>query len=250
MDNGKATIIASVIAAIATLAAAVIGLYGVTLQKENSVLQQENTSLQQENFELQEQTSDKDNDDLQMQISVLVSEISKLKENNSDLNAQVEALESEKSQLEEELSILRNSSEKPMTGLKATDDLLSVCPPYQTSDRQYYREQEFFKMGNITYVNGFTMQDGAYALFNLGGQYKNLTFTLGHIDGTTMIDGVFHIYLDNELKDRIVVDCEALPNEYKLTLDNAQQMKIEKVDEATRNYQAGEWYGFANAKVD
>ncbi len=127
--------------------------------------------------------------------------------------------------------------------------LMDICPPYQTSDGQYYREPDTIQMGGKVYVNSFSMQDSSFALFNLNGQYDSLTFTLGHIDDSEMIDGVFYIYLDNELVERIEVGCEALPKVYTIPLNKALQMKIEKVDEATPHYQAGEWYGFADIQV-
>jgi len=124
--------------------------------------------------------------------------------------------------------------------------LMEVCTPYQKSDKQYYREPTTFKMAGKTYTNGFSMQDYSFALFNLDGQYSSLNFILGHIDETTMIDGVFNIYLDGQLFKRIEIGCEDIPEPYSIPLDNVIQMKIEKTDEATPNYQAGEWYGFAD----
>lgn len=127
-----------------------------------------------------------------------------------------------------------------------TYSLMKVCPPYQTSDYQYYRQPDTFKMAGEVYTNGFSMQDYSFALFNLNGKYTNLNFKLGHIDDTTMIDGVFNIYLDEELYQRIEISCEDLPQSFSISLNNANKMKIVKVDEATPTSQAGEWYGFAD----
>lgn len=124
--------------------------------------------------------------------------------------------------------------------------LMEACPPYQKPDNQYYREPETFKMAGEIYTNGFSMQDHSFALFNLNGKYTLLNFTLGHIDDTTMIDGVFNIYLDEELCQRIEISCEDLPQQFSIPLNSANQMKIVKIDEATPTYQAGEWYGFAD----
>lgn len=124
--------------------------------------------------------------------------------------------------------------------------LMEVCPPYQKSDSQYYREPTTFKMAGKSYTNGFSMQDHSFALFNLDGQYSSLNFMLGHIDETTMIDGVFNIYLDGRLFKRIEIGCDDIPEPYSIPLKDVIQMKIEKADEATPNIQAGEWYGFAD----
>lgn len=124
--------------------------------------------------------------------------------------------------------------------------LMKVCPPYQTSNNQYYRQPDTFKMAGEVYTNGFSMQDHSFALFNLNGKYTLLNFTLGHIDDTTMIDGVFNIYLDEELYQRIEISCEDLPQQFSIPLNNANKMKVIKVDESTPTYQAGEWYGFAD----
>lgn len=127
-----------------------------------------------------------------------------------------------------------------------TYSLMKVCPPYQTSDYQYYLQPDTLKMAGEIYTNGFSMRDYSFALFNLNGKYTMLNFTLGHIDDATMIDGVFNIYLDEELYQRIEISCEALPQQFSIPLDNANKMKIEKVDEATPNYSTGDWYGFAD----
>ncbi len=127
--------------------------------------------------------------------------------------------------------------------------LMSACPPYQKSDSQYYDTPDTFKMAGTVYTNGFLMQDESFAIFNLNGQYNELEFILGHIDETTMIDGVFNIYLDGKLFKRIEIGCDELPKHYTISLEGVSQMRVDKVDEATINYQAGEWYGFADVKL-
>ena len=126
--------------------------------------------------------------------------------------------------------------------------LMEVCPPYQFPDRQYYRVPTTFKMAGTDYTRGFTMQDGSFALVNLNGKYNSLSFILGHIDKSTMRDGIFNIYLDGRLINQINIKCTDMPKKYDIPLNGALQLKIEKVD-TTKTYQVGEWYGFADIQV-
>lgn len=120
--------------------------------------------------------------------------------------------------------------------------LLTVCPPYET---EKYEEINQITMGSVTYTNGFTLNSySAYAIFNLDGNYENMSFTLGHVDGSTMRDVNINIYLDEQLVEKIEVNCEALPKEHTISLNGADQMKIELKGDAL-------WlvYGFGNVVV-
>lgn len=124
--------------------------------------------------------------------------------------------------------------------------LLDVCPPYQTS---YYSQPTSFKMAGVTYTNGFRIQDGGYALFNLNGRYDTLSFTLGHDDSGNMTDAKFNIFLDGKLVEEIEVSCNELPKSYTIALNGALQLRIEKIA-SIRDIIIGDRYGFANLIVD
>ncbi len=123
--------------------------------------------------------------------------------------------------------------------------LMKTCQPYQTADKQFYQEPDRFIMSGDAYTNGFTMHDGSFAIFNLEGKYISLNFVLGHIDDTTMLDGTFYIYLDEELAKVLEVGSDDIPKTYNIPLNNAKKLKIEKVDKS-QTVQMGEWYGFGD----
>lgn len=102
--------------------------------------------------------------------------------------------------------------------------LLTVCSPYENNN---YEGINQITMGSVNYTNGFILGGGGNAIFNLGGNYEKMNFTLGHVDGSDMVNSEISIYLDGQLAEKIEVNCEALPEEHTLSLDGAAQMKIE-----------------------
>lgn len=119
--------------------------------------------------------------------------------------------------------------------------LLTVCPPYESEN---YEERNQITMGSVTYTNGFTIGYGGLAIFNLNSNYENISFTLGHADGSAMSNVDVCIYLDGQLAEKIEVSCEALPQEHTLALKGAAQMKI-----VTENGSISMNYGFGNVVV-
>lgn len=106
--------------------------------------------------------------------------------------------------------------------------MLDVCPPYET---KYVKEftlsnGESFFMANQSYTSGISMAMDAYALFNLNGAYESLTFKLGHIDGTTMMNGALSIFLDGNLVEKIELGAEELPQDVTIALNHALSMKF------------------------
>ena len=234
MDKGISNVVAALIGATATIIVGIIGPYGL-LQQENSALQQENTSLQQENSELQEQTAEADNGNLQLQISTLQSENAKLLESNSNLNAQIEVLKSEKKQLEEEILTLRSSStvsvSTPAFSAGEEYDLLAVCPPYEKNNRtSIYTGNNSFSMSGQQYRSGITMrimEDGSWFLSNLRGEYSELHFDLGHVDGSGMSDVVLMVYLDNVLYETYTVLSSELYRSVTIPVSEVSQLKMQ-----------------------
>ncbi len=129
--------------------------------------------------------------------------------------------------------------------------LLDVCPPYET---QYVKQftlmnGKSFSMANQSYTNGMSMEVDAYALFNLNGAYEKLTFTFGHIDGSTMRDGVLSIFLDGELVDKIELGAEDLPRSVEINLNKALSMKL-ALDVTKRSGCIGTSYGLATMALE
>lgn len=105
--------------------------------------------------------------------------------------------------------------------------LLDKHKPYASSRFTEYINGETITMGGVTYTNGFTLNDGGSAIFNLAGTYTTMNFTIGHVDNTTMRDGVVKIYCDGVLAKEITVGCEALPQRISLDITGVKQVKFE-----------------------
>ena len=105
--------------------------------------------------------------------------------------------------------------------------LLTVCPPYQTSSVEMPATLE---MGGKKYANVMKCIHGqmdATALFNLNGQYKTLSFDMGHEDGgDSWGEGQVDIYLDGELAFSADMSWDELPKHFEVDIHNALQMKI------------------------
>ncbi len=124
-----------------------------------------------------------------------------------------------------------------------TSYLLEVCPPYQTQDyNNYYRcitylasETKSFTMAGQAYTNGLTMagcdSSLTYALFNLNGNYKQLTMTLAPADGSTRGAGVAFI-VDGKQVAAYTVEAGDYPKEITVPLNYGLQLKIVTIDGA------------------
>ena len=122
--------------------------------------------------------------------------------------------------------------------------LLDVCPPYEKT--YGFKTPNQFEMMGRTYGHGFTMYEEKdhYAIFNLNGEYNSLEFDLGHVDGTSMKDGKFEIYLDGEYYQTIEGSSNMLVTHVTIQLKYAMQLKIIGTHE---RYSDLPTYGFANA---
>ena len=104
------------------------------------------------------------------------------------------------------------------------DWLMDVCPPYQTDSIKF---PDYVTMAGNKYAHALKLNDWTgWALFNINGQYDTLDFTIGHVDGERITDGICKIYLDGELAYSIDLTSDMLPEEYELPLYGALQMKI------------------------
>ena len=105
--------------------------------------------------------------------------------------------------------------------------LLDVCKPYITSyTYSEYVNGETVKMGGVSYTNAFAYEDTAYAIFNLSGRYNQISFVVGHVDGTAMSNTTFKVYCDDILMTELEIDCEALPQKVTLDVTGVQQIKF------------------------
>lgn len=131
--------------------------------------------------------------------------------------------------------------------------LLTVCPPYQTGND--YETPAIIDMGGQKYANGcilgYDYLSGDTAWFNLNGQYNTLQFDVGHIDGKSMGNSIFNIYLDDELAFSVDLTGEMLPEHYSVPLYGALQMKFETTsNNRNPSWAYGGCYGIANIEVE
>lgn len=156
---------------------------------------------------------------------------------------------------ENALTVLPNNAELKKLKNDVEDStptyLLDVCKPYSTiGSYKEYINGETFLMGGKEYTNGFVLGTGPYsdeedfAIFNLNGEYKILSFSVGHRDGAKMNDTKIKIYCDGVLEKTYTIKCEALPQKISIDVTGVKSIKIE-TDEPT-GYSN---YGFANVTV-
>lgn len=135
--------------------------------------------------------------------------------------------------------------------------LLDVCPtPVVSDDYKVKLLTESINMSSEAYYEGFSMVsygDNEYAVFNVKGNYKNLNFLVGHIDGTNMVSGILKIYISDENGKftktpvkTISVNPDELPQEINVELNFAKQIKFEL---SVKNFDSCN-LGLVNLKLD
>lgn len=134
--------------------------------------------------------------------------------------------------IDDALKILPNSSilisEKEKVTNSRPKNFMDVCEPYEGS--YYYKKYvngETFNMSGVKRTNGFTLMGyDNQAISNLNGQYKTLSFDVGHVDGAVMIDATLFIYLDGVFYQSYDIKADALPIGVKIPIDGKKQIKF------------------------
>ena len=130
------------------------------------------------------------------------------------------------------------------------ENWLNVCGPYQYKAGQEYRleNNEYFTMSGQKYTNGFVLGDHAYqaeALYNLNGKYNSVSFTVGHIDGSSDKNVKMNIYLDGIIAYEKELKYDDVAKKVTIPLNGALQMKIE----ISGDYWFAKW-GFSEGKFE
>lgn len=123
--------------------------------------------------------------------------------------------------------------------------LLDVCKPYASNSYKEYVNGELIKMGGNSYTNGFVFGSEGNAVFNVNSEYSNISFLLGHSDGTDMRGATVKVYCDGVLKKEITMQAEDLPQKVSIDITGVNQLKIE----ISHMSYYGCGYGFANVTV-
>lgn len=114
-------------------------------------------------------------------------------------------------------------------------------------DEYCFENDPTFEMNGTKYMHGFILRgrnwtlDGAYATWNLNGQYDLLEFDMGHTDALKY-DKTVLIYLDGKLSQSIDLKAEAMTRHVQVPLNGAIQLKIATQDKG--------YIGFANAELN
>ena len=185
----------------------------------------------------------------------LTSVNSQLKQENFTLQEEKAQLQEENLQLRKQIIALEKQISIPLVGgdqddnisSKITDGqvtyLIDVCPPYESNR---YEAPITMKMMGNTYSNGFQLDAGygGFALFNLEGKYETLEFDFGHIDGSSMTNVEYNVYIDGKFLKTVDGVSDMRVTHISIPLNRASQMKID-----FSTHSGYPIYGFANAAL-
>ncbi|MDR1642023.1 MAG: NPCBM/NEW2 domain-containing protein [Clostridiales bacterium] len=117
--------------------------------------------------------------------------------------------------------------------------IVNEAPAYQASNgtRYYYEysaersgNSESFAMGGVKYTNGMVFKSymivPIWSVYNLGGNYSNLEFVVGHVDKTNTYNARLEFYLDGVLKKELYLRPDMLPLSDSIDLAGAEQLKL------------------------
>ena len=102
-------------------------------------------------------------------------------------------------------------------GISLLDDL----EPYES--RNFIDNIGSFTMAGDIY-SGTTMSYNSYALYNLKGNYSELRFTFGHVDGTK--ETAIEVYLDDVLYKQYTATKNDLPTIVQVPISGVQVLKL------------------------
>lgn len=109
-------------------------------------------------------------------------------------------------------------------------NFMDVCLPYQKNNNTYlYTEGNTFSMSGEAYRDGVTMkvmENGSWFLSNLKGEYSQLQFYLGHVDGTGMTNVTLSVYLDDTFYKAYDVLSSGLPELITIPVSGISQLKV------------------------
>lgn len=109
--------------------------------------------------------------------------------------------------------------------------------------------KSFMTVSGKDITRGVLLQDmsgvsatASYALWNTDLKYSTMTFTVGHVDGSSDDDATLEVYLDGELSASYDLKWDGAPQTIELPLDRAASVKFLLVKSPDWHSQAA--YGF------
>lgn len=111
--------------------------------------------------------------------------------------------------------------------------LMTVLKPYETNGYEERLAGEFMKMGGTEYSDGFilgTNYQTSYAIFNLNGQYTEMSGMIGHVDGSGNSSEAVTIFADGAHVKTIEIDYKALPQDFSIDVTGVRQLIVERTE--------------------
>ncbi|MCQ4935536.1 stalk domain-containing protein [Anaerotignum propionicum] len=127
--------------------------------------------------------------------------------------------------------------------------LTDLCPPYDGSFYKVYKssDNKYFEMSGEKRTNGFELNGWyfgstheAYVLINTNGKYEQLSFDVGHLDGTYKNNPTLEVYVDGRLVKEEALKGDEGTRTISVPLNYGLNVKM---------YIKGGYYGFADVKV-
>ncbi|MCL2461261.1 MAG: stalk domain-containing protein [Defluviitaleaceae bacterium] len=107
--------------------------------------------------------------------------------------------------------------------------MFDVIQAYDPVNSWGYQENTSFKMLGDIYTHGCSMDltwGGAHAIYHLGGKYKTITGTIGHIDSSGTAFGTWDIYLDGTLYKEYKLTADMIPQNITIDVTGVQILKF------------------------
>ena len=111
--------------------------------------------------------------------------------------------------------------------------LMTVLKPYETNGYEERLAGEFMKMGGTEYSDGFILGPNyqtSYAIFNLNGQYTEMSGMIGHVDGSGNSSEAVTIFADGAHVKTIEIDYKALPQDFSIDVTGVRQLIVERTE--------------------
>lgn len=110
--------------------------------------------------------------------------------------------------------------------------MTEIIDPYQSRYTDIFKlnDAKTISMGGKSYNSGYRMGgfSDKYMIFNLDGQYTEITGILGAVDWKSITGNrKFNIYLDGKLYQTIEVINDELPKEITIPVSGVMQLKLE-----------------------
>ena len=135
--------------------------------------------------------------------------------------------------------------------------MFDIVPAYQSDAYEEYSSiksggDKSFMMSGVKYINGCVWSpysgmsgDISFSLYNLNGQYDEISGMLGHIDNEKMSGGILKIFADGKLIKEIELFGDMIPQELRINTKGILQLKFE----VSSTVYSSACYGFANVEI-